>query len=117
MSTARSETPPQSAALVWLTLTHVFVLPLAGAFLPNLFLGLGGTLGLDAQGAMLALAGLLAVAIVVLHLGIWRIARREGHRPMATLALLLGGVSLVTLYLFATPSPLVAGVRYVMVLV
>lgn len=97
---------PQSPALVWLVLTHVLLLPLAGAFGPMLAFRAGLPLG---DG--LAIAALLGLLVVLAHGACWRLAARAGERRLAAAALGLGLLSLAALLLFSTPSPLVAAVH------
>lgn len=104
---ANTSPPPQSAALVWTVLVHVLALPLAGAFLPALVLRPAAAGGASGPGAAYLLAGVFLVLIVGLHLALWRLARGKGERRLTVVILVLGALSLASLALLATPSPLV----------
>ena len=101
----RPGTPPQSGALVWTVLTHVLFLPLAGAFLPMLMLGTGQQGGFQVSATGMTIA--LALVVVALHGFGWHFARRAGERRLQYAILLLAALSLASLLLLATPSPLV----------
>lgn len=101
----RRGTPPQSGALVWTVLTHVLFLPLAGAFLPMLMFGAGPQGGFQVSATGVTVA--LALVIAALHAFGWYLARRNGERRLQYANLLLAALSLASLVLLATPSPLV----------
>lgn len=103
---ANTSPPPQSVALVWTVLVHVLALPLAGAFLPALVIRPAAAGG-SGPGAAYLLAGVFLVLIVGLHFALWRQARGKGERRLAVAILVLGALSLASLALLATPSPLV----------
>lgn len=98
-------TPPQSGALVWIVLTHVLFLPLAGAFLPMLMFGTGQQGGFQASATGVTIA--LALIVAALHAIGGHFARRAGERRLQYAILLLAVLSLASLLLLATPSPLV----------
>lgn len=108
MTTTRTATPPQSGALILALLSHVFVLPIAGAFLPALAVEAGAGQGLDADTSLVVLGGVFVVLILALHALAWRIARGRGERRLAALIVGLAAASLAGLALFGVPSPLVA---------
>ncbi|WP_029057393.1 hypothetical protein [Stappia stellulata] len=114
MSTQKPASPPQSVAFVWTVLTHVLVLPVAAAYLPALFLqtGPGGEPSAVSL-SVLALSGLFAVLIVGLHLGLWRMARREGQARLQGVVIGLGALSLATLVLLGSPAPMLVLARLV----
>ncbi len=107
------KSPPQSVALVWTVLLHVLVLPLAGAFSPMLMLGESGAAhtGISLSAASVTLV--LCAAIVVLHGLCWLSARRAGEGRLQAACIGLAALSLGSLFLMSTPSPLVAAVRLV----
>ena len=113
MPTPRSETPPQSSALMWLVITHVLILPLAGSYLPGGLVRLGGLFGFDAAQSMVPIVAVLTLIVVVFHRIVWQLARKEGNKALSFTTLVLAGVSLSVLFLFGTPAPLVVVVRLI----
>lgn len=107
MTTSRQDAAPQSGALILIVLTHVFVLPVAGAFLPAEALRLGTGYGLDAGTSYTLLGGFFVLLVLALHGVAFRAARKRGERRLANGILVLFFLSLASLALIGFPSPVV----------
>ncbi|MAA98322.1 MAG: hypothetical protein CMN87_12695 [Stappia sp.] len=111
MTTSRKETATQSGALILLVLSHVFFLPVAGAFLPAEVLRLGTDNGLDTQTSYTVLGGIFLLLILLFHGLSFRMARARGENRLSVIVIAFFLLSLAALALFGIPSPLVAVVH------
>ena len=108
MTTSRKEAASQSGALILLVLSHVFFLPVAGAFLPAEVLRIGSGYGLDTETSYTLLGGVFLLLILVLHGLAFRMARARGETRLSVVIIALFLLSLAGLALIGIPSPLVA---------
>jgi hypothetical protein len=108
MTTSRKEAASQSGALILLVISHVFILPVAGAFLPAEVLRLGTGSGLDIDTSYSVLGGIFLLLILLLHGLAFRLARKRGEARLSVVVIALFLFSLAALALIGIPSPLVA---------